>query len=132
MGIWDSINTPAVVMRPILLPPVQEPQGAVRPRRDIPGRLFEVGIGYSMNTPAVVMRPILLPDLSVNHSAPSGPVVMPIGSLFNVGIENSVITPAVVMRPMLPPLIFGEPQRSVRSGCDAFGRAERVWGARIQ
>ena len=54
-----------------------------------------------MIAPAVVMRPILLPLNSVNHSAPSGPAVMPKGSLPAVGIGNSVITPAVVMRPIL-------------------------------
>jgi len=32
------------------------------------------GIGNSVITPSVVMRPMLLP--SVNHSAPSGPLVM--------------------------------------------------------
>ena len=39
-----------------------------------------VGIVNSVITPAVVMRPILL-SLSVNHSAPSGPTVMPKGML---------------------------------------------------
>src|SRR5258706_12994878 len=47
-------------------------------------------------------RPILPEVNSVNHSAPSGPVVMPSGVLRGVGIGNSVITPAVVMRPILP------------------------------
>src|SRR5258706_403686 len=40
---------------------------------------------------------------SVNHNAPSGPVVMPMDELPTVGIGNSVITPAVVMRPILSP-----------------------------
>ncbi len=36
--------------------------------------------GYSrVTTPAVVMRPIRPVASSVNHSAPSGPVVMPPG-----------------------------------------------------
>src|SRR5258708_34898727 len=47
------------------------------------------------------MRPILPVCNSVNHSAPSGPILMPMGPLLTVGIGNSVITPAVVMRPML-------------------------------
>src|SRR5258708_32595645 len=47
------------------------------------------------------MRPILLALVSVNHSAPSGPLAMPVGSLFGVGIENSVSTPAVVIRPIV-------------------------------
>jgi hypothetical protein len=53
-------------------------------------------------TPAVVIRPILPP--SVNHSAPSGPAVMPWGKLLAVGIINSVMTPAVVIRPILLPV----------------------------
>src|SRR5260221_5739500 len=47
-------------------------------------------------------RPILPEVNSVNHSAPSGPVVMPSAKVRGVGIGNSVITPAVVMRPILP------------------------------
>jgi hypothetical protein len=42
-------------------------------------------------TPVVVMRPILLAPLSVNHRAPSGPTVMPLGKLPGVGIGNSVM-----------------------------------------
>src|SRR5258708_17074531 len=38
---------------------------------------------------------------SVNHNAPSGPVVMPVGPLPAFGSGNSVIAPAVVMRPIL-------------------------------
>jgi hypothetical protein len=34
--------------------------------------------------PAVVIRPILLPANSAYHSAPSGPVVIPLGSLLGV------------------------------------------------
>ena len=37
------------------------------------------------------MRPILLAAASVNHSAPSGPAVMPAGLLLAVGIVNSVM-----------------------------------------
>ena len=59
----------------------------------------------------------------MNHSAPSGPAVMPSGSLLAVGIGNSVITPAVVMRPILLPHTFGEPQRTVRPRRDAIGEA---------
>src|SRR5258707_13410636 len=65
------------------------------------GALTAVGTGNSVITPAVVIRPILLPTCSANHSAPSGPVVMPAGVPPAVGIGNSVITPAVVMRPIL-------------------------------
>jgi len=45
------------------------------------GPLLAVGTGYSVITPAVVMRPILFPAYSVNHSAPSGPAVIPPGLL---------------------------------------------------
>jgi hypothetical protein len=62
------------------------------------------GIGCSINAPAVVMRPILLAFNSVNHRAPSGPVVMKEGWAVGVGIVNSVNAPAVVMRPILLPL----------------------------
>jgi hypothetical protein len=68
--------------------------------------LLAVGIVNSLvMTPAVVMRPILLPVFSANHSAPSGPTVMPKGWLLAVGIGNSVITSAVVMRPILLPKV---------------------------
>src|SRR5256885_6325793 len=52
---------------------------------------------------STLARPILLVFASVNHSAPSGPAVMPYGPLLAVGIGNSVTTPPVVMRPILPP-----------------------------
>src|SRR5712671_5956101 len=41
-------------------------------------------------TPSVVMRPTLPPLYSVNQSAPSGPVVIPVGALVAVGIGNSM------------------------------------------
>src|ERR1700722_7252958 len=46
-------------------------------------------------------RPILLASTSVNHSAPSGPTVIPAGPALAAGIENSVTKPVVVMRLML-------------------------------
>src|SRR5258707_7665592 len=46
-------------------------------------------------------RPIWLALFSVNHRAPSGPLVMYKGPLLTVGIGYSVNTPAVVMRPIL-------------------------------
>ena len=55
-------------------------------------------------TPAVVICPILLPTASVNHSAPSGPAVMPLGCCSPWGRVNSVMTPAVVIRPILLPV----------------------------
>jgi len=50
----------------------------------------------------VVMRPIWLAAYSVNHSAPSGPTVIPDGELDLVGMGYKVPTEAAVMRPMLP------------------------------
>src|SRR5882762_9501744 len=47
------------------------------------------------------MRPTVPVLNSVNHSAPSGPVVITLGKLLAVGIRKSVATPAVVMRPIL-------------------------------
>jgi hypothetical protein len=62
-----------------------------------------VGIIYSLISPAVVIRPTLPAEgkNSVNHSAPSGPFVIPMGELPDVGTVNSVSAPDVVMRPIL-------------------------------
>ena len=49
------------------------------------------------------MRPMRSPPCSVNHSAPSGPAVIPCGLLAAVGSVNSLIAPAVVIRPMRLP-----------------------------
>ena len=77
---------------------VREPQGAVRPGRD-PARAADAGSGVVGNGPAVVMRPMeLLPEL-VNHSAPSGPAVIPIGPSM-LGSLKWVETPFVVIRPI--------------------------------
>ncbi len=46
------------------------------------------------------MRPILSEFASVNHRAPSGPVVMPNGPASGVGSGNEVMLPVVVMRPI--------------------------------
>src|SRR5258705_1447076 len=64
----------------------------------------EVGVptGNSVTNPSVVIRPIFWAFTSVNHSAPSGPVVIPYGSLLAVGIAYSVIAPEVVIRPIFP------------------------------
>jgi hypothetical protein len=45
------------------------------------------------------MRPIFPAPKSANHSAPSGPDVMPYGSLPDVEIGYSVTVPAVVILP---------------------------------
>src|ERR1035438_2331750 len=53
------------------------------------------------------MRPILAAgrDNSVNHKAPSGPVVIQLGEVNAPPIANSSITPVVVMRPILSPTL---------------------------
>lgn len=43
----------------------------------------------------------ILPIVSVNHTLPFGPAVIPNGALPAVGVENSAITPAVVTFPIL-------------------------------
>jgi hypothetical protein len=53
--------------------------------------------------PAVVIRPIWLLERSVNHNAPSGPVLMSAGLLPKAGSENSVTAPSVMIRPIFPP-----------------------------
>src|ERR1700758_4942394 len=76
-GKGNSVITPAVVIRPILLPAFSTnhrlPSGpAVIPSGDA----LAVGIGYSVIVPDVVMRPILFADRSVNQRAPSGPAAI--------------------------------------------------------
>src|SRR6185437_6969868 len=62
------------------------------------------------------IRPILFapPLYSVNHKAPSGPVVIASAPLSAVGILYSVILPVVVMRPILFP--FDSANQSLPSG----------------
>lgn len=55
-----------------------------------------------MVLPPVAIRSILPLTDSVNHNAPSGPVVIPPALLFSVGSVNSVTAPVVVIRPILP------------------------------
>src|SRR5215813_11190549 len=77
------------------------------------GPLPSEGISNSVTNPVVVIRPILLPTTqrgpgwrmqadSVNHKAPSGPVVMPQGWAFGLGRANSVILPSVYIHPVTP------------------------------
>src|SRR5437588_12950973 len=77
------------------------------------GPLPSEGIVNSVTKPVVGIRPILLPTMqrepgsrmqlaSVNHKAPSGPVVMPHGWAWGLGRANSDILPSVVIRPILP------------------------------
>src|SRR6185369_3081985 len=77
------------------------------------GPLPSEGIANSVTAPAVVIRPILLPTMqrelcsrtqlaSVNHKAPSGPVVMPHGWALGLGRANSVISSLLAIRTILP------------------------------
>src|ERR1041385_4244377 len=60
-----------------------------------------LGSEYSVIVPEVVILPIFLVLVSVNHSLPSGPAVIPAG-LLSVGREYSpVTTPAVVILTIL-------------------------------
>ena len=67
-----------------------------------------VGTSYSEISPAVVMRPILETPQSVNHSAPSGPTVMPTGEPAPVGYAPPELgsgyaamrAPLVLMQPI--------------------------------
>src|SRR5207248_6048012 len=77
------------------------------------GPLPSEGTVNSVIKPLVVIRPILLPTMqrepgwrtqldSVNHKAPSGPVVMPHGWASALGRANSVILSSVVIRSIFP------------------------------
>jgi hypothetical protein len=90
-----------------------------------------VGIGNSVMVPVVVIRPIWLPLCSVNHSAPSGPAVMPKSPLLAVGIVNSVMVPVVVIRPIL--LLLKSENHNAPSGPAVMigpPRPPREWGIR--
>src|SRR5439155_16724151 len=60
------------------------------------------------------MRPTLFALVSVNHSAPSGPAVMPDGWLSVVRVGYSVIFPSAAMRPIL--LVPGSANHIAPSG----------------
>src|SRR5258707_466160 len=84
--IENSVIIPLVVMRPILLPKYSVNHSAPSGPCVMPvtpaGFCCQVGNANSVIVPEVVRRTILLPTPvnpspnSVNHSAPSGPVVM--------------------------------------------------------
>src|SRR5258706_319079 len=105
-GTWNTVITPAVVMRPTK--PAANHSAPSGPVVRVNGKV-PIGIGNSVIAPSVVMRPMRFVANPVYHSAPSGPAVMPQGSLLPlpkkpgmlVGRENSVITPAEVMRAIL-------------------------------
>src|SRR5437016_194321 len=100
VGIRNSVTTPAVVIRPILLASNSVNQRFPSGPEVISKLDVVAGIENSVTAPAVVIRPILLRPNSVNQSAPSGPEAMPRGAAPNVGTGNSVSTPPVVMRPI--------------------------------
>src|SRR5258707_13050011 len=75
----------------------------------------------------------------VNHNAPSGPVVMPVGPLPAFGTGNSVTAPAVVMRPILlakesgnqsapsgPVVMLWVPPSSVGTGSSVKAKTEAL------
>jgi len=84
----NSVKNPAVVMRPILLAFSSANQRAPSGPLVMPcEKELNVGMGNSVKNPEVVTFPILLPkvDCSVNHSLPSGPLVMRLGWEEGVG-----------------------------------------------
>src|SRR5438309_1236169 len=97
VGIRNSVTTPAVVIRPILLASNSVNQRFPSGPEVISKLDVVAGIENSVTAPAVVIRPILLPEFSVNQRAPSGPVVIACGAAPAVGIGNCVIVPAVVI-----------------------------------
>jgi hypothetical protein len=73
MGTANSVITPAVVMRPMLLPLRSVNQRLPSAPTVIPsGKLFADGVANSVTAPANVMRPILPVPASPNRNAPSG------------------------------------------------------------
>src|SRR5450631_814036 len=97
VGRLNSVTTPAVVMRPILLVPSSANHSAPCGPAVMPmGKLLS-GSMNSVKVPVVVIRPICMRSFSVNHSAPSGPAVMPVGELLVVGTVNSVMVCAAAL-----------------------------------
>jgi hypothetical protein len=89
----NSVSSPAVVMRPILLPLLWPNHRAPSVPTVMPpsaGRLVSrtqpcrgvgtaVGTGKRANCPSGVRRPTALIPWAPNHRAPSGPAVRPAG-----------------------------------------------------
>ncbi len=105
VGTVNSVMTPALVIRPILLALLSVNQRLPSDPAAMAFGPLAAPIENSVMTPAVVIRPILLPLLSVNQRFPSGPAAMPYGKLPAVGIVNSVTPPVVVIRPILLPAL---------------------------
>src|SRR5579859_2027331 len=95
VGVATSVITPAVVIRPMLMPHLNQrlPSGPLTiPPGEHPGE-----IGYSVITPDVVALPIFCVEYSVNHRLPSGPVVTVLPPMPPEGKGYSVMTPAFVI-----------------------------------
>src|ERR1700694_464621 len=100
-----SVILPEVVIRPILPWPSLNQRAPSAPATIWKGG--DVGTWYSVSDPPVVIRPIRWPPacancVSVDHSAPSGPAVIPSGVLDELDIASSVRWPSDVMRPIFP------------------------------
>src|SRR5207244_6484266 len=108
VGTANSVTTPAVVIRPILLPACSVNHRLPSGPAVIPvGVLPAVGTAFSVTgwvSPYVGMRPTLFPAPSTRNSLPFGPGATPRGELAAVGIAYSVNTPAVVTRAILLPV----------------------------
>src|SRR5262245_10953502 len=88
----NSVTSPAVVTRPILLVESSVNQSAPSGPTAMATGMPKDGNGVvsnSVKAPDGVIRPILYALLSVNHRLPSGPGVMPSG-LLNAGSGNCV------------------------------------------
>ena len=123
VGIGNSVTTPAVVIRPILLPSASVNQRLPSGPAAMPdGRLLAVGIGNSVMTPAVVIRPILLrvvlgePEVAVRAGRDARTVRCWPSEGRELGDDAGG-----VIRPILLASRFGEPEVAVRAGRDAAG-----------
>ena len=108
-GTANSVTTPAVVIRPIS-PGTPPNQGPVRSRSDrlsVAGVLAvpagdpagggTTGTANSVTTPVVVIRPTF-PGMPVNQSAPSGPVMIALGSTMAEARSRHSIQPVLRLR----------------------------------
>src|SRR5215213_1236048 len=72
------------------------------------------------------MRPIFDAVFSVNHRAPSGPVVTKKGLLLSVGVGNRVTVPEVVIRPIFDVMLSVNQRAPSGPLVMSFGKAEGV------
>src|SRR5215469_5108229 len=92
-GTGYSVRSPAVVIRPILLPNSSVNHSAPSGPATIRLGNAPRASGYSVNAPSRVIRPTFEADRSTNHSAPSGPSAKPSGVAAGVGTGNWVTCP---------------------------------------